>query len=165
VASNDFDPWAEDQPRRRGCVWVLVVLLVLALAGGGVWYYFDRKAQALAGVTAPASRFTLEKDDGGNLKTVNRRTRPEVWFRVTLENAPTDQKLDLTCEWVDPRGKVVQRNRFQTKTITRTTWPTHARCRIAADAATGTWTVRLLLGGRELRTQTFDVRDEGKEGP
>jgi hypothetical protein len=165
VASHEFDPWADDKPQRRGCLWAVVAVLLLAVAGGLVWYYFDRKAAALAEVTAPAGRLTLAKDDGGNLKSVDRRDRPEMWFRVTLEDAPLGKELALTCEWVDSRGKVAQRNRYTTKTITRTTWPTHARCKLGADAPTGTWTVRLLLDGRELRSQTFEVRDRGKEGP
>jgi hypothetical protein len=161
VAAQEFDPWAEEKPQRRGCGWVILVLVVLAAAGALIWYYFNQKDPALAAVTASAGRVTLEKDDPGGLDAVDRRKKPEVWFRVTLDEAPVGKKLELTCEWLDPAGKVVHRNRFRTREITRSPWPTHARFRIAAEAPVGTWKVRLLLDGRELRTQRFEVRDGG----
>jgi hypothetical protein len=160
VASTDFDPWADDRSRNRGCLW-LAVLLLLVAGGLAGWYWWDRRAAADAAVRAPASRLTLAKDEG-NLKAVDRREKPELWFRVTLEDAPVGRTLSLTCEWVDPAGKVLHRNRFLTKEITHSPWPTHARYRLAADAPLGTWTVRLLLDDRELRSQTFEVRDGGK---
>jgi hypothetical protein len=164
VASHEFDPWAEETPRRRSRWGCVLAIVLLAVGGALVWYFLIRQDPALTAVTASAGRLTREKDDGGNLKTVARRDRPEVWFRVTLEDVPTGRELPLTCEWVDPAGRVAHRNRYHTREITRTPWTTHARCRLAADAPVGTWTVRLLLEGRELRSQTFEVRDQGKEG-
>jgi hypothetical protein len=157
VASHEFDPWADRNRPRWGC-WAALAAVLLAVAGAVAWYYFGHKDPALAAVTASGSRLTLEKDEG-NLKAVDRRKKPEVWFRVTLENAPVGKELALTCECVDPAGRVAQRNRYRTREITRTPWPTHARYRLGADAPPGKWTVRLLLDGRELRSQTFEVRD------
>jgi hypothetical protein len=137
-------------------------VVLLAVGGGILWYYFHQKAEAEKAVTAAEGRLTLQKDDGGSLKSFDRKDSPEVWFRVTLENAPLGRELALSCEWLDPTGKVAHRSRFRTKEITHTPWPTHARYRLSADAPLGTWTVRLLLAGRELRSQTFEVRDGGK---
>jgi hypothetical protein len=163
--SHELDPWADEGHRSRWGRWIALAVLLLVVGGGLAWFYFDRKDPALAAVHASAGRLTLEKDDGTDLKAIDRKEKPEVWFRVTLEDAPVGRKLDLLCEWVDPAGRVTHRNRYQTQEITRATWETHARHRLGADAPVGRWTVRLLLDGRELRTQTFEVRDGGKEGP
>jgi hypothetical protein len=161
MASREFDPWAEERRGPRWGCWLAVALVVLVLGGGVAWYFFSRRDSALDAVTATEGRLTLAKDDGGKLKVVDRRQKPELWFRVTLDDAPLGKALPLTCEWVEPGGKIAHRNRFQTKEITHNPWQTHARHRLGADAPVGTWTVRLLLDGRELRALTFEVRDGG----
>jgi hypothetical protein len=135
------------------------VVVVLVVGGICTWYYVKSRAEEMNAVTASSGRVTLEKDNGDSLETIGRKEEPEIWYRVTLENAPIGRELALTCEWIDPSGRVAQRNQYQTKEITRTPWPTHARYRLRPDAPLGSWTVRLLLDGRELRTRTFMVRD------
>jgi hypothetical protein len=135
--------------------WGAIVLLLLMCAGNFTWARFLQSAN----VRASSGRLTLKKDDGGTLKIVDRHQAPELWYRVTLEEAPVTRKLALTCDWTSPAGKVVRRNRYETKEITRATWPTYARFQLTPDAPTGTWTVRLLLEGRQLHSLTFEVRD------
>lgn len=158
--SSPPDPFAElESPRRPLRPW-LVALLALALAGAAfLWYHFTRKDRARAAVTASSGRLTLDRDDGGDLQSVDRRARPELWYRVKLEGAPVGERLRLRCEWVDPAGKVYHRNNYETRLIDSPDWPTHARCRLGPDAPAGTWTVRLSLEGRVLHSRTFEVRD------
>jgi hypothetical protein len=139
----------------------LLVVLLVAIAGAGGFYLYQRE-KALETVGAREGRLTLARDDGRSLKKVDRGTKPELWYRVVLTEAPTGRSLSLRCEWIDPQGKVVHRNRYDTKVIDQPDWPTHARYQLAADSPKGEWTVRLLLGNRELHSMTFEVHEEKK---
>jgi hypothetical protein len=122
-------------------------------------YRVARKPPSTAAVTASSGRLTREEDNGGDLAAVSRREGPEIWYRVTLAGAPVGAKLSLTCDWIDPAGRVAHQNHYETRVIDRPVWPTHARYRLGPGSTTGTWTVRLALDGRVLHSTTFEVRD------
>jgi hypothetical protein len=158
---SSAEPFPSDLPPAPrppyGCFLIAGLIL---LAGVGVAVYlYSRPSPSLEGITASAGRLTLEKDDGADLKWIDRKSGPELWYRVTLRDVPLGIQLDLQCDWIDPAGTVVHRNRYQTRTIDKAVWPTHAKCRIRPDAPTGTWTVKLSLEGRVLHSTTFEVRD------
>ncbi len=158
---HDRDPWGDTEaPRRRyGWFWLLLVLGV----AGGIGYYVWNRDTSFPDVTADSGRLTTEADEKETLTVVDRRTGPEVWFRVVLRNAPVGAVLPLKVEWIDPSGKVYHRNRYETKPVALSDWPTHARCRIRADAPAGPWRVELSLQGRLLHQQSFEVRDRVAE--
>ena len=136
---------------------VFSVFSVVSVLGSATGQEVERKDQTEARVTASAGRLTLE-DAGKSLEVIDRRSQPEVWYRVTL-TTPIGRSLSLICEWIDPNYRVAHRNRYQTKVITRTPWETHARFRLKPDSAVGTWKVRLILQGRELHSLAFRVCD------
>src|SRR5262245_48317360 len=107
---------------------VIGVVTVAALAGLGYW----RSAEVLRGsqgaLRAGAARLTLAQDDGRrSLAKVGRRREPELWYRVTLEEAALGAPQRLRCEWTDPTGRVMHENRYETKPIDHLPWETHAR--------------------------------------
>lgn len=156
------DPWSDLPPRKR---WgPAIVLLLLAAAGVGITLFILNNNPPAAGldVQATEGRLTLAEDDGKSLAVVDRQLSPEIWYRVTLADAPVGETLSLTCEWVSPTGSVVHRNKYPTKPIDRANWPTHARCRFNPDSPVGSWTVRLKLRDRVLHTTAFEVQDGGK---
>lgn len=164
-----FEPGQDEAvgtPRRSR--WPLLLIVLGVGLGVAAWVFFSRHAHALDRVIATSGRLTLADDKGEDLKVVDRRAEPEVWFRVDLEQVPLDATLDLRCEWVAPDGRVMRRNRYMTRRIDRAVWPTHARCHILEDFPTGTWTVRLLIEAkyfrpeRELIEKTIEVRDGKK---
>jgi len=132
------------------------LMVAAALAGLGACAR-ERPAEAVQ-ASAYDSRFTLEKDDGGTLPGIDRATSPEVYFRVTLSDAPVGRRLRLTCAWLDPQGSVAAENAWETKTIDRATWPTHCRHRFGPAAAAGTWKVSMAIGGQTLATTSLEVR-------
>jgi hypothetical protein len=141
-----------------------IVVMLLLLAGGlgaaGWWAWDDRQmGKQMAKVSARSSRFTLEKDDGANLPSVKRSSRPLVYFRVTLVEAPLGRRLPMDCVWLDPRGTVVHQNHYKTRRIDKAVWTTHARHQFGPASPQGEWTVRMSLGGRELRTAKITVED------
>ncbi len=117
----------------------------------------NNSQQALAKVTAQGDRLTLAQDNGGSLTSID-RTGAELYYRVTLTNAPIGEKLPLTCTWTDAQGQVVKQNQYQTKPIATPTWDTHCRTTIGPNAATGAWKVNLKLKGRSISDEGFNVR-------
>jgi hypothetical protein len=144
------------QRRNRWTMGGVIGLSALLLLGVMVWT--QNQNQTIARVTAQRDRITLTQDDGGTLTTVSRQANPEVFYRVTLADAPVGQKLSLSCDWSDPSGQIVHKNQYQTKEITTPVWNTVCRHQIGPAAPVGQWKVRAWLGDRPLSDATFDVK-------
>jgi hypothetical protein len=112
---------------------------------------------ALANVTAQSDRLTLAQDNGSRLSSID-RTGTELYYRVTLTNAPIGEKLPLSCTWTDSQGQVVKENQYQTKPIKTSTWNTQCRTTIGPSANPGSWKVNMKLNGRSISDEGFDVR-------
>jgi hypothetical protein len=136
-----------------GSVVGLVVLLLL-----GVIFFTQNQQQAIARVTVQQDRITLVQDDGGNLSTVSREANGEVFYRVTLSDAPVGQKLSLSCNWIAPGGQIVHQNHYQTKEINTSVWNTFCRYNLGSDAPVGTWKVEAFLGDRQMSNTTFCIQ-------
>jgi hypothetical protein len=161
--TRDMDELFGERPtagRGVGTGAILALLLAVAVAG---WFGYERLRHAApqvaahdAQIAASAARLTLA-EAGGDDAVFDRRTIPEIWYRVTLDSAPRGARLRLVGEWTDPAGRVAHRNRYETKPISHLPWETHVRFRLPADAPTGTWRVRLLSNDRELHSMPFEV--------
>jgi hypothetical protein len=158
---SSYDPLKpDDEGQPQSCfLWAGVVLVICLAAGTYAVYRLAQKPPDTTAVTASSGRLTLQDDDGGNLTVVDLRQKPELWYRVTLEDAPVGSKLALSCDWIDPNGNVAHHNHYQTREIDRTVWPTHARYQLTPNSPTGTWTVKLSLDGRVLHAMTFELRN------
>jgi hypothetical protein len=133
---------------------VLAVLLVLILLGG---LFVQRRNRAFAGIEAVgAGRITRAADEGGNLGAVSREGG-EIFYRVTLGGVPLNQNLSLKCNWIDPEGRVVRQNSWETRTTDREVWATACRYTVGAAAQPGVWSVEMLLGDRVLSRTSFRV--------
>ena len=156
------DLFAERPATGRGVGAGVIVALLLAIAFAG-WFGYERMRHAApqvaahdSPISASAARLTLA-EAGGDHAVFDRRTTPEICYRVTLDSAPRGIRLRLVGEWTDPAGRVAHRNRYETKPISHLAWETHVRFRLPADAPTGTWRVRLLSNDRELHSMPFEV--------
>lgn len=147
---------AAQQRQRRlligGVVGAIAFLLI-------AWTLFTHnQQQTLARVIAQSDRITLAQDDGGNLTKISRQADRQIFYRVTLSNAPVGQKLSLSCNWIDPSGKIVYQNRYQTQEITTPIWNTFCRHNLNSASPSGTWKVQAFLGNRLLSDATFNVQ-------
>ena len=77
---------------------------------------------------------------------------------MTLKDAPINERLNLTCNWLDSQGQITHTNRYDTKNITTPTWNTQCRYQIPTNAATGAWKVQILAGDRLLKQSPFEVK-------
>jgi hypothetical protein len=144
---------AKQRKRNIGIAIAGIVALVMVVVGVNI--FSQNQASSIAKVIATQDRITLAQDNGENLRSVDRGT--EIVYRVTLDRAPVGEKLSLTCNWLDPTGKVTHTNRFETKNITTSVWNTQCRYQLPVNVATGAWQVQIQLGDRTLQKSPFTV--------
>ena len=155
-AQAGYDEALAGEKRRR--FWIIgssvAALLVLILLVG---VFFQRQRRAFDAITAvEPGRITRAADDGENLGTVT-RDGAELYYRVTLERVPLAENLSLKCNWIDPNGRIVKQNAWQTRTTDKSVWATSCRCTLEASAQPGIWRVEMLLGDRMVSRTEFRV--------
>ena len=142
--------------QRRQRIWVFVVsgilaaLLVISLV---TWRSLHDTA--LRAIHTESGRVTREIDNGGNTQTVTRDGK-DVFYRVTLSDVPPGEILQMSCNWIDPTGKIVKQNRWETGK-TNGIWAPHCRCQLGSAAPTGNWKVEMKIGDRVVSTGDFKV--------
>jgi hypothetical protein len=146
---------ANRQKRQRLIVAGIAIALVAAIAT--ITISSQRHQEAIAEVNLIASRITVGQDNSSNPASIDPTNNPQVFYRVTLEDAPVGSRLSLGCDWIDPSGQIVHQSRYQTNAIDREVWNTYCYHSLSANAATGTWEVRMILAGRSLGSQRFVV--------
>lgn len=144
--------------------WILVVAIIfslglvsmIALGGLSGFLFYKQQGAAISAVTSGQGRITLSVDNGEDLSSVNREAG-EVRYHVKLQNAPIGSELDMSCRWYNPSGQLEHENRWRTKTIDKSVWPTECKCKIGPASPAGDWRVEMLLGGKILSSRTFRV--------
>lgn len=144
------------QRRNRWIAAGVITTLVVAIAGTTV--VIQQNQQAFQNVSTVQSQISLSESGGSSLTEINRQASPQVYYRVTLKQAPIDKQLSLRCDWIDPSGQVTHQNQWQTRTINKAVWPTRCQYQFNPAAATGNWKVQMSLGDRTLSTNSFQVK-------
>jgi hypothetical protein len=126
------------------------------VGGGGLAWHAHAKAEALASIAVSQSTLTL---GGVPLATpLMRVATPELVFDVVLAEAPQGAGLDLSCDWRAPEGTVRYENRWQTKPVDRSLWPTHCRHTFGPGDAVGVWSVTMREADHDLVTRRFSLQ-------
>jgi len=145
--------------QRRRQRWIFGGVAVVAVGAIATTVLFNLQQQTvLSQVQVYQDSIALGKSDPGNLKEVDRRSGQEIYYRVTLQNAPINKKLSLRCDWIDPKGTLARQNRWHTQRIDREVWPTYCRYPLNNATIAGRWQVRMFLGDRILDDATFIVK-------
>lgn len=147
---------AQQERRNRWMAGGLAAVAVGAIAITG--FYIQQSRQAIDRISVQQNRITSVQDDGGNLTVVSRPNNPEIFYRVTLKDAPIGKKLSLSCDWIDPSGQVVKQNSYQTREIDKSIWNTQCRYKIGTAAATGNWQVKMFVENRAIGSTSFQVK-------
>ena len=142
--------------RNRWIISTVAVVLTLAITSTIFWRQYQQKT--LAKILVQQDQITLGRDDGSQITTVSQQSSSELFYRVTLSEAPIGQKLSLSCNWSDPSGRIVHQNRYQTQEISTSVWSTYCRYTVAAGATQGTWKVEMFLGDGLLSDAKFNVK-------
>ncbi|MBC1223406.1 DUF3859 domain-containing protein [Nostoc sp. UCD121] len=147
----------EVQQHRNRWITSGVVAFLVILSASTI-FFIQRQNSVLSRVSAQQDRITLVSNTGGDLKTISRQTNPEILYRVTLKDAPLGKKLALSCNWIDPSGQIARQNSYQTREINTSVWDTQCRYTINPAATVGNWKVQMLLEGRQISDETFEVK-------
>ncbi|MBD2035887.1 DUF3859 domain-containing protein [Leptolyngbya sp. FACHB-321] len=144
------------QRRQRWVIGGAIASLVVAIAAVAV--FMQQQNQVLTRVAVQQSCVGLAQKSCGMPTSLMRQRNSEVFYNVTLKDAPVGKKLSLTCDWLAPGGQIVKQNRYETRQIDTPIWNTHCRYQLDPTEPTGNWQVRLLLDGRELSNNQFAVQ-------
>ena len=150
---------AEARDRKRKRV-LLGTLLTGTLAFGlAVAVWSSGRAATMANITAQSGQLSLGAPaEGGRATSAFRAVdRPDVFYTVTLTNAPTGQTLDVRCDYRDPSGSVARQITYTTKTIKTPVWETHGHYVLPAAAPAGAWSVEMTVENNALRREQFHV--------
>ncbi|WP_293123289.1 DUF3859 domain-containing protein [Microcoleus sp. bin38.metabat.b11b12b14.051] len=147
---------AQQERRNRWIAGGVAAVAVGTIAFTG--FFIQQSRQALDRVSVQQNRITSVQDDGGNLTVVSRQNNPEIFYRVTLKDAPLGKKLSLSCDWIDPSGQVVKQNSYQTREIDKSIWNTQCRYKIGTAAVTGNWQVKMFVENRAIGSKSFEVK-------
>jgi hypothetical protein len=146
----------EVQQRRNKLITFGVIAAVIIGIGSTV-FFNQQQGSLLANVSAQQDKITLESNNE-NLKNISRQTNSELFYRVTLKNAPIGKKLALSCNWIDPTGQIVKQNNYQTREVKTSIWDTFCRYSINSNAPVGNWKVEMFLEGRKISEEPFIVQ-------
>jgi hypothetical protein len=147
---------AIQQRRNR---WIgLGVATVLIIGLSSTFLLNQNYQKKLESVGVYQSRITLGEDKGENLAVIERQNNPEVYYRVTLKEAPIGDKLNLKCDWIAPSGQIAHENNYETRQINTNVWQTHCRYQMGLASPPGRWQVQMSLGDRILGKNSFVVK-------
>jgi hypothetical protein len=143
--------------QRRQRIWLSVAGAVLTLVMiASLWIWSSNRTDSFARINADIGRVTRTVDNGNTLQTVSPDGQ-DVFYRVTLREVPLGEQLNLSCNWIDPTGKVFHQSRWETRDTNKAIWETQCRCRIGTEAPKGTWKVEMKLGDRTINSTDFKV--------
>ena len=143
------------QPRNKLIGFGVAAAVIIGI--GFTVFFNQQQGSLLANVSAQQDRITLESNNG-NLKNISRQANSELFYRVTLKDAPIGKKLNLSCNWIDPSGQIVKQNNYQTREVKTSIWDTFCRYSINSTAPLGNWKVEMLLENRKISEEPFVVQ-------
>jgi hypothetical protein len=147
--------------KRRTQLIITGFAITALVAIGGVFLLSQQKEAELVKISVQQDTITKYENlnaIGAKVITVDKQEKNPLFYHVTLKDAPVGKKLSLGCDWLDPSGKVVKQNRYQTKEINTPLWNTRCQYQLPPGASSGEWQVKLLLDGKKLSDESFTVK-------
>ncbi|NEP79412.1 MAG: hypothetical protein F6K39_15310 [Okeania sp. SIO3B3] len=150
---------AVEQKRNKLITIGVLSGLVVVIAGSFLWFQTQKQALNNVYVNSGQSQLTFETNSGKkSLTIVDSQQNPEVFYRVTLQDAPVGKKLSLGCNWINSNGEISHQNSYQTKQINKAVWPTYCKYKFHSGSPVGNWRVEMYLGDRFLSQTEFTVK-------
>lgn len=143
------------QQQRNRWIGIGVGIAVVGAIAASTIFMINRH-RAIASISASDSCMTPNPQTCQPISEINRQD--QVYYRVTLQDAPVEQRLSLQCDWIDPTGQIVHQNSYQTNKIDREVWHTYCRHTFGSTAISGDWQVQMRLGDRILDQTSFTVK-------
>lgn len=149
---------ALDNQKKRNR-WIIGGVMAVVLGAVAATFFVQQQHySALARISVYDSRVGFRRNDSTHIKEIERQKTPEVFYNVTLQNAPVGKQVELGCNWLDPSRQIAHQSIWKTKTIAKEVWNTHCRYQFKQNAPTGTWIVQMTLDDEVLESQQFLVK-------
>ncbi len=149
---------ALDKQKKRNSWIIGGVVAVVMSVGAATFFVQQQHYSALKRISVYQSLVGLRLDDSANVEEIKRQNSPEVFYNVTLENAPVGKQLELGCNWLDPSRKIAHQNNWKTKAIAKEVWNTHCRYQFNENVPSGNWIVQMTLGDEVITSNQFVVK-------
>jgi hypothetical protein len=149
---------AIDKQKKRNSLIIGGVLAVSVSAIAATFFMQQQQQQALEDIDFSNSRVGFRPNDSVNLEEIYRKKTPEVFYNVTLEDAPVGKQVELGCNWVNPSREIEHQNSWKTETINTKLWDTHCRYKFNENVPPGNWMVQMTLGDEVKTSNRFVVK-------
>ena len=150
---------AMDKQKKRNRLIIGGALAVVVSAIFSTFFMQQQQQQALERINVYDSRVGFRRnDDSASLEEINRQSTPEIFYNVTLEDAPVGKQVELGCNWVDPNREIAHQNSWKTKTISKEVWNTHCRYKFKESVPAGNWLVQMTLDDEVITSNKFVVK-------
>lgn len=148
---------ALDQQQQRHKIVISTIAIMIAGLIATFAVVSQKQHNRMARIAALQDSTTLP-DSANSVTQFDRQKNAQVFYRVTLKNAPINDRLSVSCSWIDPTGQTVHQSRYQTQEITRSPWTTFCYAPLTPQSNAGTWTVKMSIAERPISEQTFVVK-------
>lgn len=149
---------ALDNQKKRNR-WIIGGITAVVLGAVAATFFIQQQQQqALARINVYDSRVGFERNDSVSLQEIDRQKNPEVFYNVTLQDAPLGKQVELGCNWVDPDREIAHQNSWKTKTISKEVWNTHCRYTFKENVSPGNWIVQMTLDDEVITSNKFVVK-------
>ena len=149
---------AMDKQKKRNRLIIGGALAVVVSAIFSTFFMQQQQQQALERINVYDSRISFRRDDSASVEEINRQNTPEIFYNVTLQDAPVGKQVELGCNWVDPNREIAHQNSWKTKTISKEVWNTHCRYKFKESVPAGNWLVQMTLDDEVIISNQFVVK-------
>ena len=148
---------ALDNQKKRNRWIIGGITAVVMGAVAATFVMQQQQQQALKGISYDG-RLGFRPNDSASLEEIERKNTPEVFYNVTLRDAPVGKQVKFGCNWLKPNREIAYKNSWKTKTIATDIWNTHCRYKFKENDATGKWIVQITLDDEAKTSNTFFVK-------
>ncbi|MGB3641521.1 MAG: DUF3859 domain-containing protein [Rivularia sp. (in: cyanobacteria)] len=150
---------AMDKQKKRNRKIIGGVMTVVVSAIAATFFMQQQQQQALERIKVYDSRVSFRhNDDSASVEEINRQNTPEIFYNVTLQDAPVGKQVELGCNWVDSNREIAHQNSWKTKTISKEVWNTHCRYKFKQNVPAGNWLVQMTLDDEVIISNKFVVK-------
>jgi len=145
----------QEQQRHRIVISTIAIMIFGLLTTMAVVY--QKQQNRIAQIAAIQDSVTLQ-NSAKSATQFDRQKDSQIFYRVTLKNAPLNERLMISCRWSDSTGQILHQSRNQTQEITQSPWTTACSTPLTPQSPSGTWNVKMSLEERPISDQTFIVK-------
>ena len=149
---------ASDNQKKRNR-WIAGGAIAVVVSAIAVTFLIQQQDNsALSRINFSNSQVGFRPNAKVNLSEIERKKAPEVFYNVTLQDAPVGKQVELGCNWVDPSRNIAYQNSWKTKTIATKVWNTYCRYQFNKSVPIGNWIVQMTLDDEVKTSNTFVVK-------